>query len=350
MTVALAGTLVFSNALPVLADDPVTSLDGEGHNEGKLPEYPAVTSITLPTVAASSTMFNYIIDPNGLISQIAAGDGAHYGTKTFKSGDTLYFENTGDNKQDNKDYSAKSDKLSATNNSARDIDLTVTATASLGTDDAGKDVSFATSTESFGTDKELFIAVEGSTVSTGGAATVASPAAISGIGATNAAKLTMNMAGNKENYQLTQSNGTYSYTAKSGSDLKWTSANFNLNGACNTSATWGNETLPKLTVTWSWVEHADTVTGAGEFDGEYTAWLNIDNSGTGKITDSTKVTSVKIGQDGGALTAVTSSVQNGWITVPWASMRDKIEWKTSTINFQFVYDGTTYVANISVTA
>ena len=76
-------------------------------------------SIELPTIEEPSP-FDFILDPQRLITET---DGAKYGSSTFETGATLFFENV----DGDYDFSSRSDMLTITNKGTVPVEVTVTA-------------------------------------------------------------------------------------------------------------------------------------------------------------------------------------------------------------------------------
>lgn len=234
LTVVLTTSMVVGSTVTAFADAGVS--EGTGNYEGGEMKYPTL-SVTLPTIPDGT--YNYIADPNGLI---AATSNAKYSGATF-TGDAGIFFQTEANK-----YTNKSAAQSFTNENAVDLDITVT----LAEKEAGSDIIKYSDTDTFeATDKEnkLYLAV------TDGAET---DPAFSAISSTAAASLTTTVAGKKDNYVANYTDGVgYGYVKKTG-DLTWNSCSFNLIGALNKGAEWGDDVdFPAIKVTWSYAEHKD---------------------------------------------------------------------------------------------
>lgn len=234
LTVVLTTSMVVGSTVTAFADAGVS--EGTGNYEGGEMKYPTL-SVTLPTIPDGT--YNYIADPNGLI---AATSNAKYSGATF-TGDAGIFFQTEANK-----YTNKSAAQSFTNENAVDLDITVT----LAEKEAGSDIIKYSDTDTFeATDKEnkLYLAV------TDGAET---DPAFSAISSTAAASLTTTVAGKKDNYVANYTDGVgYGYVKKTG-DLTWNSCSFNLIGALNKGAEWGDDVdFPAIKVTWSYAEHTD---------------------------------------------------------------------------------------------
>ena len=92
MAITLAATMVIGSSVTAFAADDGHSSTGTGSNEGHVDKH--VISVTLPTVPANQTPFNYTVDPERLVPET---DGARYGSTTFTDNakrDGVYFLNT----------------------------------------------------------------------------------------------------------------------------------------------------------------------------------------------------------------------------------------------------------------
>ena len=92
MAITLAATMVIGSSVTAFAADDGHSSTGTGSNEGHVDKH--VISVTLPTVPANSTPFNYTVDPERLVPET---DGVRYGSTTFTDNakrDGVYFLNT----------------------------------------------------------------------------------------------------------------------------------------------------------------------------------------------------------------------------------------------------------------
>lgn len=250
LTVAMAATLVFGTTMSAFAEGEGTS-EGAGTYEGGEMKYPTL-SVTLPTIPAGT--YDYIADPNGLIALTSAA--AHTGF-TF-TGDTGIFFKTTDST-----YTDKSAVQTLTNQNAQDIDVTV----KLEQKTAGSDFIEYASTATFeetDTANKLYLAI------TDGAQ---SDPEISALSSSAAATLTTTVAGKKDNYEPSWSQGGgYIYKLKTG-DLTWNSCSYNMIGALNLNAEWGDTvTFPAIKVTWSYAAHQEapatyTVTYNANYEG-----------------------------------------------------------------------------------
>ena len=107
MLIALVFSAVFSKDLKAMDQEEWKS------------EAEDTVSIELPTIEEPSP-FDFILDPQRLITET---DGAKYGSSTFETGATLFFENV----DGDYDFSSRSDMLTITNKGTVPVEVTVTA-------------------------------------------------------------------------------------------------------------------------------------------------------------------------------------------------------------------------------
>lgn len=322
---ALAATMVVGNAAVAMAAE--STADGSGSNEGKTPDYP-VASITLPVVT-DDTMFDYIVDPNGLIAGTASAgaDNQHYDWNDFNQSGSLWFQQFASPAAAGaKKFEPTSDKLEVVNNGANDITVKAKVVADANYKGA---VTFVTGSTFTTSGKNIYIAAQGSKENVNSAGTAldtaaaVDPVAVKGLGTENAADLSFDLIGNKKNFSLAYDNDEEKYIQKmsTGSSLVWSKGSFNLTGACNTQGTdvWGDDELPKLTVTWSWEDPSLMYAYWDKSISGY--WLCL-NQNSGFDTSATTITSLTFGGKdvtSGATMVTGSSDGLKWIKLPWAA-------------------------------
>ena len=237
VAVAMAATMVLGSNMMAFAADST----GKGAFEGVEPDLPAYTAITLPTATAGT--YNYIADPAGLIRKYA-DDTTKAKLPAADADKGIYFTDK------NGKYTADSNALEITNENAADVDITVKVEV---TNDDYDDLSFSSTGAWETTDKEneLYIAAVSGT----------SKAAVTDDAA---AELTFKIDGKPTNYEVKRTVGSdgkasYAYAKKTGDDLTWNTASFNLTGAINKNAEWkdGTVTVPEIKVTWTAAAHVD---------------------------------------------------------------------------------------------
>lgn len=317
--IALAATMTLGSSMAVLAEDGVG--EGNGAYEGGAMKYPTLT-VTLPTIPTGT--YDYIADPNGLI---AATSNEKYQGATFTGTTGIFFLTDSASKA----YSEKSKALQLENQNAQDIDVTVKLEQKTAGDSS---IQYADSStfDAADKDKKLYLAV------TDGAATNPKVASLSDTGAATVTTMVAGVPGNFEpKYDST--NG-YGYVLKTSGTTAWNKCAFNLTGALNKNAEWGdNLTFPAIKVTWSYAEHQDYTdeTGFGNWDGS-TLWLGADST-TG--FSSSNVT-VELSGDGTTYVALASDKydvnSDNWVSVTWDNATEALGGDLKSVR---ITDGTT---------
>lgn len=267
LAVSLAGAMVLGNASAVFAADKEGSATGEGETQ-----YVAandVFDVVFPTTADNATTFDYLLDPDGLISKT---NGDRYTGKAFDDGKTVYFLRSakvdgtvgGTAGTGNCDYTDTSDEIKVVNKSTKAVDLKVTA--KVATVDGIKMAASDTFTDSEGTastDTELYLALVGTD------GTTPEEKAITADGT----ELTASIAADSNAYTVkwvaaaNDGNGEYqkvlSDAAKAADYKGFKSYSFQVKGKCNTGTNidWSGltENAPKIDLVWSVKDF--TVTG-----------------------------------------------------------------------------------------
>lgn len=236
----LAGTMVLGMSTTVFAadGDPVETgnTTGAGEFEGHVDKN--VLSVQLPTSPAATT-FAYTMDPEGLI---AATEGAKDKEASFETGATVYFLSAP------KTYTKDSAKLKVVNKGTVDADVTVKAETAV-----NANVTMATSDTFTGTNAELYMGLKVANKNA---------VAVKATGDATPASVVVGVKGAPDNYEVKYDEATkkYSYVAKTGlNDTAWNSFEFGLTGACNPKGDYSASGLAAadVTVTWSYVKHAD---------------------------------------------------------------------------------------------
>ncbi len=294
---ALTAALMLSSSMAAFAAEQEGSLTGTGELEGTLST--DVFSVVLPTVSDTDTTFNFILDPEGLISATGA---AKYNA-TFEEGSTLFFANSDGN------YSSKSDALTVTNKSTMAVDITLTATVS--------DVEGISITEdnAFTGDKgaSLYLAL------TDGTAT-------SAVSASGSASLTTSVDSAPAGAYIVQWNSTdskYEYVLADEANTTFPTYSFQLTGACNPNGDWSglSAAAPSVNVVWSVAEHVDQIApSVGKTSYVMTAGQPINVSvdlGSGDLA----ATGIKsFSYNGRALAANYYTYANGTLTITAATV------------------------------
>ncbi|MCR5421878.1 MAG: hypothetical protein K6E98_12845 [Lachnospiraceae bacterium] len=345
--------MVLGTNVSVFAADTPTSVssNGVGTFEGHVSRN--VVDITLPTVTVGTSPFSFILDSEGLIEETSA---AAYGSDfTFNDDKYVYFKTA------DKTYGASSSEFTVSNNSSVSCNITLKVDVARGTNDptlvgSTDDLPEDYSDSQASGDPSLYLGlvVTGDALSNGAAA---GTYAIS----ENSVSKTFCVAGEPDNYTVS-ANGAHDYQFKKLANpaKAWKQIKFNLTGAANKVDDAKGITAPNLTVTWSFAaveeeaeeaeeeeEEEEVVTTPTDAYGQFSSdnskvWLAL--SDQGGIADSAKLTSVKLGDSD-----VEYTVEDGWILVTWQQMKAAgATWDaTGTYSFTFVYDGTTYTADVN---
>lgn len=239
----MAATMLCGSAMTVLADSTV---EGTGTYEGKDGEKPVI-SITLPTETELNGVYNYIADPNDLLST-AKDHGSLGASATIETNKGILFQS------DTNKYGPTSKKFEIESQNMQDIDVTVAVKVKEAGDSFIKYASADTFTDS--TDNELYLAL-----TNGLTADDLETAPLTASGAT----MTQTAAGVEGNYELkyNTTDSKYEYALKGSGTTAWNKVAFDMTGAINTAAEWGEGVkFPKLEVTWSYAEHVDAYVSA----------------------------------------------------------------------------------------
>lgn len=239
---SMAAVMLCGSAFTVMAADETNSAEGTGKYEGKDGEKPLI-SITLPTSSELTGVYDYIADPNDLLTQ-AKDHGSLGSSATIETNAGILF------KTDTNKYGPKSKKFEVESQNMQDIDVTVAVKIKEAGDSLIKYAADDTFTDS--TDNELYLAITNAAASADDLEAV--PLTASG------ATMTQPAAGVAANYELVynSTDSKYEYTKKS-SPSGWSKVAFDMTGAINTAAEWGEGVkFPKIEVTWSYAEHKDS--------------------------------------------------------------------------------------------
>lgn len=240
----MAAAMLCGSAMTVMADYTV---EGNGKYEGKGGEKPVI-SITLPTDAELGDAYNYIADPNNLLST-AKDHGSLGSSATIETNSGILF------KTETNKYGPKSKKYEIESQNMQDIDVTVAVKIKEAGDSFIKYASADTFTDS--TDNELYLALTNAAASADDLKAVS----LTSAGAT----MTQTAAGVEGNYELkyNTTDSKYEYALKGSGTTAWNKVAFDMTGAINKAAEWGEDVkFPKLEVTWSYAEHVDAYVSA----------------------------------------------------------------------------------------
>lgn len=243
---SMAAVMMCGSALTVMAADETNSAEGTGTYEGKDGEKPLI-SITLPTSAELSGVYDYRADPNNLLG--TAADNGSLGTDaTINTNKGILFETATDT------YGPTSKKFEVESQNMQDIDVTVAVKIKEAGDSL---IKYAAADTFTGTDNELYLAL-----TNGLTGDDLETAPLTAAGAT----MTQTAAGVESNYELkyntTDSKYEYALVA---SPTGWQKVGFDMTGAINKTAEWGEGVkFPKIEVTWSYAEHKDAYVSAAK--------------------------------------------------------------------------------------
>lgn len=298
----LSAALVFGVSSVASAD----SSGGTGNGELEGTVSTDVFSVKLPTVTEGSEIFNFILDPEGLIDKTSAEKYGGTTAATFEADATVFFKNADGN------YTSKSDALTAYNLSSGDVDISVTAAISNASGISMKDTNDFTDD----TDTTLYLALAED--ATGGAESAITNDANAELSSTiNAAPA------DAYEYSYSDADG-YTYALKNDitsatddADLDtagFSKYTFYLTGACNTAADWSGLTAatPKVDVTWTIENPYKTTPGIAKTSYDYTAGSDlaiVASLGSGE-TAATGIKSVSFAaSETGAYSALTKGTQ-----------------------------------------
>ena len=238
----LAATLVLGSTTVVFgAENSQTgSLGGGADLEGVVNR--EVFSVEAPTVAylpdATGSVYNFILDPEGLIEETEEGN---YAGADFVTYGSMYFQ-TGAT-----EYNVKSQEATVTNKSSVDVTVTLNATVTVPASNAA--VTFDADGVWAATDTSLgiYLAIEGKDVNNDyvtGAAIVA-----------NGGAVTTDLASYGA-YKVIATNDGYEYAIDPDLEDSATADTYTfwLTGACNTNADWsGYDTTanPSIELVWT---------------------------------------------------------------------------------------------------
>lgn len=243
VAVSLAVTMALGSTAVAFADEVTTgtgSTTGNGKLEGTVNT--DVFRIDVPTIPVSgASSLEFILDPEGLIQKT---NSAAYSGKTFESGATLFFENAGGAT----DFSATSDKMTITNMSSNNVDITLSAKI---TDAAGINLS-GDKTFTDDTKPSMYLAIK----------TDVDEVPIVDEGAKINDEIVVSSASDA-NYEYNYTAGTgYTYeliSGKTASDFADAKFDFQITGAANAAGDWSAlaNAKPAVEVTWNVALHSD---------------------------------------------------------------------------------------------
>ncbi len=195
-------------------------------------EKEAVVSVALPVLDENSKVFDFIMDPQGMITATGA---ARYGGKSFEEGATLYFKNTPEAGGE-ESYSSRSDELSIVNTGKISVNVLLKVRVD-GLDKIHLSLSndFAGSREAL-----LFLAV------------IDNKGQMTPVGEEGMLSVSVDLKpaeGGDAVYEYNEEEGEY--VLSEGDEPVYDRFDFALYGACNPEGDWsGIVDKPVITVTW----------------------------------------------------------------------------------------------------
>lgn len=270
-----------------------------------------VTNVVYPTIAEGTNPFNFIVDPERLITA-AGGKYKNVSVTLPTPDDGVYFATASDNA-----YASTSQELTVTNKSSHAVNVSATAKASVAANSTMMDLVAADAVT--GTDAvKLYLGI------TVGSDTKALTADADGVTAT------ASVAGVANNFEVvSKTDGTFEYKVKDGADSAtgenaWKTTTIKLTGKVNTVTNLGSVVAPSVAVTWTAVDPdaapADTrpvitgLTKVSDQDWDYTATFTKGTAfsfNTTGLTEATWCATV----DGTYATSANITVNNGTVTV-----------------------------------
>lgn len=226
----LTAAVTINSSLTTFASIPRTNVSSKatGESEGLVPSTD-VFNVVLPAVPDKTIIYDFILDPKNMAPSEHPDD-------IFEDGASLYFKNEDSN------YSHKSDVLTIQNKSTMKVDVKLNANIS------GMDNVIMTSDDTFtnDTNASVYLALEDSNNKL---------ASVDKYGAF----LRATLDGRKDAYKIIYDPTTdsYKYGLKSDDELKaenitFADYSFNLSGACNQANEWLNLPIaPEVMITWT---------------------------------------------------------------------------------------------------
>ena len=240
----LAATLVLGSTTVFFgAESQTGNLGGDAELEGTVNK--EVFSVVAPTIAATADVYDFKLDPEGLIETTSGNKYATGDVMTFVTYGSMYFKASADA------YDVNSQKATIENKSSVDVTVTLNATVTVEASNAA--ITFDEDGVWAATDKSLgiYIGIKGEDKDAApvtGAAIVANGGDFKGTVTTDLASYGA--------YSVQVSNGNYVY-AIDDSKVGTTSAatyTFWLTGACNTNADWTDydtNANPTINLVWT---------------------------------------------------------------------------------------------------
>ena len=252
LAVLLAATMVFGSAVTAFAADPTESTSGSGtavNGQGQAEGYVNTTVVKVVLPVTTDNTFAFIMDPQEMLKTTG---GARLGSAwTQPENDTFVYFKTANG------YANKSDTVYFINKSTdAALDVTVTAVATPASGTGVTPIGFGTSTTAAHTvtdSAKLYLATN-----VGGKATAFTD---DGLTVTTKVAAAKSNGESTSEYTIVYNTKTkaYEYAEKAGSTFQ--AVPIYLEGSVTHYATAAQ--APKVTLTWSWAEKADSGQTAG---------------------------------------------------------------------------------------
>lgn len=243
----LAGTMVLGSGVVANA------AGGESTGEGTLDQVKdkEVFSVVLPTTQETANIFDYILDPTGVIAQTNAEKYSKTATASFTPGKTMYFKNAPASGNTTIPYTDESDPITAYNKSNIDVEISVEASIATPSGIVLSSTSVATASVA---SPSMFIGVKASGSNTVNAITTQAKQVIA----------TSSIASASEAYKIkyNEADDEYKLVLKDNvKNLKPTDAafattfesySFVLTGDCSKAGNWKSVTeVPAVSLVWT---------------------------------------------------------------------------------------------------
>jgi len=251
-TLVLGSTTVFFGAETEKQTSDEGSFEGGGDFEGSVDTevFNVVVPVEYATDTASSSAFDFILDPEGLINTTSGA--AHTGMTFPASGGTMYFKVSGNA------YDTKSQTLVAKNLSSTDVNITLDAKVTVPTSNAALTLA---EDANWGTDTALEIYLEIVEVSDDGisvatSAAIATEATATTAGAVYTGGLKSTLESYADAYEVVYTSGVgyeFKITTAAAVGVTADTYEFYITGACNTNADWSQYVEgedPEISVVW----------------------------------------------------------------------------------------------------
>ncbi|MBQ3558759.1 MAG: hypothetical protein IJA07_04515 [Agathobacter sp.] len=322
-TLVLGSTTVFFGA----ETSKEGTLGGEADFEGSVNT--EVFNVVAPTVSATDEVFDFILDPEGLIEITSGNAYSTDGSVEFATYGSMYFKVTEDQ------YDVKSQALTVTNKSSVDVNITLNATVTVPATNASialsEDANWAATDDAL----EIYLAVatvEDDEIATESAIATKSDNKYTGnveaeLASFNAYKVVYNAT-----------TETYDYVIDENVEATPATYSFCVTGACNSNADWSdydNTGNPTISVVWTVEMEGAEVEEAEPSATPLISTLEYTSDKTDLVVDfelgldstaATGITSIKTGSSQTSfattnhLTKCTVDTANGKLTLPMSTL------------------------------